>query len=125
MINCRCNNCSNYLSKLERCKFCYYEFDESLSWNNDDDWDILELDDDVEWSHLQILYRLHSKGIECLFADIWWDNNMAFLVGVKASDERVARALGIKEEVIYNDYEHGLMILNLFKEKYLRGELDE
>ena len=120
VLNDKCTSCANWFQNLEQCKFCHYEFDNERYWCNDEKWDILELDDDVEWSHLQILYRLHSKGIECLSADIWFDSNMAFLIGVKASDERVARALGINKDSIYNDFEHGMMLLNLFKEKCYR-----
>ena len=75
----------------------------------------------MEWSHLQLQYRLQTKNIECLFADIWSDNNIAFIIGCKANSSRVANALNIHEEAIYDDFEHSFMIINLFMEKYLRG----
>lgn len=121
----RCNICVNYLPNEENCSLCQFEYDENLFWTNDDEWDILEMDDDYEWSHLQLLYRLYAKNIDCLFADIWFDSNIAFMIGVKATEDRVAEAFGVHKEVIYNDFEHGLMIVNLFQEKYLRGMLDD
>jgi hypothetical protein len=52
------------------------------------------------------------------------DNNIAYLIGVRADKSRVADALHISEEVIYSDLDKGFMIINLFQEKYLRGILD-
>lgn len=86
-------------------------------------WDILNLDDDDGWTHFQILDRLLEKNVECMFVDIWTDDNIAVLVGCKANDFEIARALNISERVIYNDEEHAFVILNLFQEKYLRGLL--
>lgn len=105
---------------LDTCKFCNFEYDEMYNPYKSDDWDILKLNDDVEWSHIQILDRLHDKNIECLFADIWSDESVALLVGCKGSADEVAKALNIHKECIYNDYEHGMMILNLFEEKVIR-----
>ena len=119
----KCRVCDNYLAGVDTCKFCHFEWRREYPPTNDGEWDILDLNDDIEWSHHQILDRLHYKKIECLRADIWWDYNMAYLINVKADTSKVAMALGIHEEVIYNDFENGLMILNLFQEKYLRGEL--
>lgn len=116
----KCEICKKYNFNSDECNLCDFEYDGELYWNNDDEWNILELDDDYEWSHLQIQYRLKSKGIECLCADIWFDNNMAYVLGAKASKERVANALGVHDKVIYDDFEHGLMIINLFQEKYIR-----
>ena len=62
-----------------------------------DEWNILHLDDNVEWSHHQIMYRLKSKNIECLAADIWWDNNLAYIIGAKARTERVKMELGVND----------------------------
>lgn len=121
----KCRVCDNYLAGVDTCKFCHFEWARDYPPTNDSEWDILDLDDNIEWSHLQILDRLHYKGIECLMADIWYNNEVAYLIGVHADTSRVARALGVYEECIFNDVEHGWMILNLFKEKYLRGELDD
>ena len=120
----RCELCKKYDFSKENCSICDFEFDVELCWNNDDEWDILHLDDDVEWSHLQIMYRLKSKDIECLATDIWWDNNLAYIIGAKASAERVAMALGVHNEVVYDAGEVPLLIINLFQEKILRGELN-
>lgn len=89
-----------------------------MSWK----WNILELDDDYEWAHKQILHRLHDKDIDCYFVDMWSDD-IAYIIGIKSSDEEVARALGVHRESIYHDFEHCFMIINLFQEKYLRGLL--
>ena len=120
----KCNICKNYLAGEEECKFCQFEYDEDLPWTNDDKWDIFNLDDDYEWAHLQILYRLHAKGINCLRADIWTDNNMAYLFLSDTNSNKIANALGVHEEVVYNQDFEGLVIINLFQEKYLRGMLD-
>lgn len=124
MFQNKCRVCNNYLNGLERCKFCSFEWAEEYPPCNDDEWDILDLDYDIEWGHLQLIDRLFYKGIDCLSADIWWDNNLAIIIGCKASKSKVANALHISEKIIYDDMEHGLMILNLFQEKYLRGMLE-
>jgi hypothetical protein len=49
---------------------------------------------------------------------------MAYLLGVRASVDEVARVLGLHKESIYWDSENDLMILNLFQESYIRGLLD-
>ena len=116
----KCTYCKHYIDKNSICEYCEFEYHH---WYSKDDWDIFGMDDDYEWSHLQIQYRLEAKGIECLFADIWYDENIAYIVGVKAKKERVASVLGVNNECVYDDSEHGLMILNLFQEKYLRGLL--
>ena len=112
----KCVYCANYFKELGTCKFCHYEYQPL-----DEDWDIFELDDDVEWSHLQIQHHLADNGIECIMADIWVDENVAFLVGCYAKPNRIADALGINEECIYSEDMHGLVIINLFQEKWLRG----
>lgn len=119
MDRMRCNICDNYLRGLEQCKFCSFEWATEPPWM-DDDWDILDMNPEEEWEHLQIQYRLKAKGIECLTADIWWDENLAIVIGAKATPNRVAEALGVDEDVIYDDSERGWMILNLFQEKALR-----
>ena len=118
----KCEFCTHY--KEENCEFCKFEYNEEYNPYAKDDWSIFELKEEDGWEHIQILDRLYYKNIECLFADIWFDTNMAFLIGCKNSEETVARALNIHKEVIYNDFEHGMMIINLFQEKYLRGELN-
>lgn len=120
----KCKICEHYDFNKEKCSFCKFEYATDLYWNDDDKWDILNLDDDIEWSHLQIMYRLKAKNIECLFADIWYDNNLAYILGAKADVNRVAEVLGVHEEVIYDAGENPILIINLFQEKYLRGELD-
>ena len=122
-MNCRI--CNNYMSELDTCKFCHFEYDEDYNPFRRDDWDILNLDLEEEWTHIQIADRLKYKGIEFLMVDIWTDDNMAWIIGCRESDSTVADALNIHKECIYNDSEHSLMILNLFQEKYIRGVLDD
>ena len=121
----KCKFCTKYDYLAEDCSLCQFEYDEELPWTKDDHWDILNLNDDIEWSHLQIQYRLKSKNIDCLHADIWFDNDVAFIIGAKANEERIAEALGLHKQAVYMEHESGLCILNLFKEKYLRGLLDK
>lgn len=88
-------------------------------------WDILNLKEEDEWAHKQILYRLWDKDIECLFADIWYDNNMALLIGCFSTNtERIASVLGVHTDVIYMAPEQGLIILNLFQEKCIRKKYE-
>ena len=113
------------MDNVERCKFCHFEYceDKYFQYIKSDDWDIFNLDEN-EWEHLQILDRLYSKDIQCYQADIWWDNNMAYLLGCRASTDEIAKALNLHPEVVYNDGEQDFIFLNLFQEKYLRGILD-
>ena len=115
----KCRMCVNYFEKLDTCKYCHFEYDRDYC--KSDDWDILKLKDEDGWTHHQIRDRLYSKGIECLFVDIWIDDDVAWIIGCNAENYKLADVLNIHEESIYNDYEHGFIILNLFKEKYLRG----
>ena len=119
----RCRLCNHYMSGMEQCKYCEFELADDYPPTDDDKWDILDLDDNIEWGHLQIIDRLYYKGIECLSADIWYDNELAYIIGVKGSREEVAKALGINVECIFDDVEHSWMILNLFKEKCIRDGL--
>ena len=106
---------------LDTCKFCNFEFDESFEPYKSDDWDILHLDDENgDWLHHQIRDRLYFKNIECLFVDIWDCNSIAFIIGCTGSVDDVARALNIHKSSIYDDFEHSLMIINLFEEKLKR-----
>ena len=117
-----CEICNNYFEETDECKYCQYDPDESKLFRRDD-WDIFKLDDDIEWSHIQVLKRLHSKDIDCTFVDIWTNDNIAILVGCNTNNFKIAQALQIHEEVIYNDFDHAFVIINLFQEKYLRGML--
>ena len=121
----KCRYCENYMDGLEQCKFCHFEYCEDKYFQSikSDDWDIFNLDEN-EWEHLQILDRLYSKDIQCYQADIWWDNNMAYLLGCRASTDKIAKALNLHEECVYNDGEQDFVLLNLFQEKYLRGILE-
>lgn len=104
---------------LDSCKFCHFEYDEFYTR---DDWDIFELDDDEEWSHLQVLKRLHSKNLPCLFVDMWTDNNMLVLIGCNVFSNKLAEVLGVHEECIYNESDQAFVIINLYQEKCLRKE---
>lgn len=104
---------------LDSCKFCHFEYDEFYTR---DDWDILNLDDDEEWSHLQVLKRLHSKNLPCLFVDMWTDNNMVVLIGCNVFSNKLAEVLGVHEECIYNEPDQAFVIINLYQEKCLRKE---
>ena len=116
----KCHICSNYLQGIQRCKYCSFEFDDDLPWTNDVDFDILNIDNDVEWDFLQIQYRLKSKGIDVLQVLSWWDDNILVLIGIRAYADKVARALGVNRECIVEDLEVGIMVINLFKEKVMR-----
>lgn len=104
---------------LDSCKFCHFEYDEFYTR---DDWDIFKLDDDEEWSHLQVLKRLHSKNLPCLFVDMWTDNNMMVLIGCNVFSNKLAEVLGVHEECIYNESDQAFVIINLYQEKCLRKE---
>lgn len=120
--NEKCNYCKNYLDNIDKCKFCQFEYDEFYTR---DDWDILDLDCDMEWTHLQILYRLHSKGLPCLFVDIWSDNNLAILLGCNVFTSKIADVLGVHEECIYNWSDQSMIIINLYMEKDIRKKEKE
>ena len=109
------------MTHIGSCKFCHFEYCQRYT---DDDWDILEQDFELE-IHKEIQRRLYAKGIDCISADIYGDYNIAYLIGCWSSNEKIARALGVDERVVYGNNENGLVIINLFQEKYLRGELDE
>ena len=117
-----CKICKNF--ENEECKFCSFEFDEDLPWTNDEKWDIFNINDNIEWSYLQIMYRLKSKGIDCLQVLDWYDNNAIVIIGCNAFNSRVADALGVHEECMVSDEDVGIKVVNLFKELYLRGDLE-
>ena len=125
MDKMKCHICSNYLHGIERCKYCSFEYDDDLPWTNDVDWDIFAIDDDTEWSFLQIQYRLKSKGVDCLSVYNWYpDDNCIVLVGVRGRPDRVADALGVNQECIVSDLDVGIMVVNLYMEKCLRGDVE-
>ena len=115
----KCRVCANYMSGLDRCKYCHFEWVDEYPPSSDD-FDILKIDHDIEWGHLQILDRLHYKHIECIMADMWGNDEIAYLIGCKGNNKDIAEALGVHEDVIYNDYEHSMIIINLFQEKFIR-----
>ena len=114
----KCNYCANYMYNVDRCKFCHFEYEDD--WYTMDDWDVLNLDDDYEWSHLQILYRLHAKNLPCSFVDLWSDNNLAILLGCNVFTSKIADVLGVHEECIYNWSDQAMIIVNLYQEKCIR-----
>ena len=116
----KCKICNHFRNKYAICDYCNFEYCEDFKLY-EDDWDILNLDDDLEWSHLQIQYRLKSNNIYCTFADIWTDDNLAYIFGCNENEEKIASVLNIHRESIYYDYEHSFVIINLFMEKCLRG----
>ena len=117
----KCEICKNYMTQIGSCKFCHFEYCHRYT---DDGWDILEqdLESDIQY---EIQRRLKAKNIDCIYADIYFDTNIAFLIGCYADNERIANALGVYNEVVYGNNDMGVVIINLFQEKYLRGELDE
>lgn len=119
----KCRVCEHFISEQQGCTECKFEWSTVYPAVNDDEWDILDLDDELEWSFLQIQDRLRFKGIDCLLVLNWFDNNAVLLFGVRAFADRVADALGVHRECINEDSDYGVMVVNLFQEKYLRGEL--
>ena len=114
----KCKICANHLSELNTCKFCHFEYDPKVI---DDDWDIFKLDWNLD-IHKDILHRLWAKGIECIHADIWYDDDTAYLLGCFDNPSKIADALNLHDDVVYGNLENGLVVLNLFKEKWIRNE---
>lgn len=110
-----CKSCKNYYKELDTCKFCHYEMDESKLSPS---FDILGLSND-EWGSFDLIKHLWDHNIECVFADIFIDD-ILFILGCKSHNSDIARALGVSESVVYNDYEHMLVIVNLVEERMLR-----
>ena len=121
----KCRVCDNYMRGADTCKFCHFEWASEYPPTDDVEWDIFDLDDDVEWSFLQIMDRLHYKGIDVLQVINWFEDNVIILIGVRHYADKVARALQVHEDCIVADLDMGIMVINLFKEKWLRGELEE
>lgn len=120
----KCRVCKHYISEDQGCNKCEFDWSDEYPPVLDDEWDIFNIDDDVEWSFLQIQDRLKYNGIDCLQVLNWYDDNAIVLIGVKAYGDRVAKALGVHEECISEDLDIGIMVVNLFKEKWLRGEME-
>ncbi len=121
----KCKFCTNYEEELDKCKNCKFDYNKEYNPYKSDDWDILNLKEEDGWEHIQIMDRLYLNNIECLLADIWWDNNLAILIGTPSNTDAIADVLNVHQEVVYSLDERGLVIINLFQEKYLRGDLDE
>ena len=111
----KCNTCKNYYKELDTCKYCHYEGDLSRIYPS---FDILGLSDE-EWDSFDLIKHLWDHIIECVFADIFIDD-ILFILGCKSHNSDIARALGVSESVVYNDYEHMLVIVNLVEERMLR-----
>ena len=109
----KCVYCANYYNELGVCKFCHYEYQPL-----EEDWDIFSLGD---YDYIEIQNHLADNGIECILVDTWANNNIAYIIGCNERVGKIAEVLGIHKECIYEDGLHGLIILNLFQEKYLRG----
>lgn len=118
----KCRVCEHYYGGLDTCKFCSFEWATEYPPCNDWEWDILNLDDDIEWSHIQILDRLHYKGLPCLFADMWSNNNIVLLVGCNVFTSRIAEVLGVHEECVYNWSDQSFVIINTYQERCIRKE---
>ena len=119
-MNCRI--CANMMDELNTCKFCSFELDEDKIFSENHHFDILNMNEDDGWEHHQIMDRLRANGVHCYTADIWSDD-VAYIVGC-TDQTRVAKLLGMHEEAIYVDWENNWMFLNLFQERYIRGELE-
>ena len=117
----RCEYCANYMIGIDRCKYCNFEYDERIT---SDDWDIFNLNEDDGWDYMQILYRLHSQGIKCVSVDTYFDENVAFIIGCFASSSKIANALNLDIKSIYGNNDYGVVILNLYKEKAYRLGID-
>ena len=113
----KCRICKNFDYGSESCGNCDFMVADEYDPNNDD-WDILNLDSELDWEHFQIMNRLYSKNIECLFADISYDNNIAIIIGCTHIG-KVASALNIHQECIYEFNDGMLLVLNLLEEKCL------
>ena len=131
MMRNKCRICKHYIYDPTKayqdtdycvCEYCNFEYDEDLPYDNDD-WDIFDLDDDFEWSHLQILDRLDRQGVPCIAVDIWFDNNLAILIGCPAFPHKIAAALNIHEDVIYQVGDTTMVVINLYMEKCLRKKV--
>lgn len=120
----KCRLCEHYISEEQGCTKCEFEWATEYPPTNDDCWDILNLDEDLEWSFLQIMDRLAYKDIHCLQVINWYGtDDVVVITGCRAYVGRIADALGVHEDSIVQDVDRGVCVVNLFKEKYLRGLL--
>ena len=117
-MNDKCRFCKNYLYGVDRCKFCHFEYEDE--YYTRDDFDVLNLDEDYEWIHLQILNRFHALNLPCSFADIWSDNNIIILLGCNVFTSKIAEVLGVHEECIYNWSDQAMVVINTYMEKCIR-----
>lgn len=115
----KCRICKNFDYGSESCGNCDFIMVDEYDPTNDD-WDILNLDPELDWEHFQIMGRLYSKNIECLSADISYDDNTAIIIGCTSHTSKVASALNIHQECIYEFNDGMLLVLNLYHEKCLR-----
>ena len=119
-MNGKCSVCENYLRGVDRCKFCSFEWATTYTPCDDVSWDIFELDEEEEWSFIQIQDRLKYKGIDCLMVLNWCDDNVILLMGCNAYAHKIANALNVHKECIVQDLDYGVTVINLFMEKPLR-----
>ena len=119
----KCRVCEHYINEEEGCTKCEFTWAEEYPPCNDEKWDIFDINDELEWSFLQIMDRLQYKGIACLEVLNWYSDNVIILIGCRAYLDRIADALGVHEESMVQDLDIGITAVNLFKEKYLRGLL--
>ncbi|WP_458456506.1 hypothetical protein [Methanobrevibacter sp.] len=117
----KCSVCENYLRGIDTCKFCSFEWATSYNPCLDEEWDILNIDEEEEWRFKQIQDRLKYKGIDCLIVLDWFGDNIILLFGCNDHNARIARALDVHEECIVNDLEYGVVGINLYKEKMIRN----
>lgn len=115
---CRC--CKHYINESMGCNKCEFEWSAEYPPVNDEKWDLLDLNDDVEWSFIQIMDRLKYKGIDCLQVINWYSDNVIVLIGCMTDYEKIATALGVHKECMVQDLDLGLSVINLFKEKHIR-----
>ena len=117
----KCEICKNYMTQIGSCKFCHFEYDEEY---RSVPWSVMDLDWDECEPHIEIAKRLWANKIKCLYADIYPDNTIAFILGCYANTHDIARVLGLSEEVVYGNNENGIVILNLFQQRYLWGDCE-
>ena len=116
----KCRVCDHYINSEDTCEFCDFKWSTEYSpWT--DDWDIINIDDDVEWSFLQIMYRLKAFNVDCLQVFNWFEGDAILITGIREMyPDRIAKALGVHKECISLDADIGICVVNLFMEKALR-----
>lgn len=111
----KCDNCMNYMEKLDTCKFCSYEEKEV---------DIVEIKDYYRL-YDAIKSQLYSIGVIHPIIYVSGDLNIAYLYGCNTTVKEIAKALNIPICCISVDYIHDIMILNLLEEKLIRFMKDK